>query len=220
MAAQTYSNLQHLLVIDGPQYRDPAHSVIAKADRKLIDILELPYNTGADRYNGHRIYGAATYLAKGDILCFLDEDNFLDAEHVSSLVTTLGSVNGWAFSLRKIVDHDDRFICNDDCESLGLWDSCLNDRLVDVGCYFLPKPLALSLSPVWYRKAREPGLAEVDRALTNILLENQIPCETSGLYTLNYRAGNTERSVQKEFFLRGNQTMEERYPSGFPWRRI
>jgi hypothetical protein len=58
----------------------------------------------------------------------------------------------WAFSLRKIMDADDNFVCFDDCESLGKWPWVLsdNDHFVDVNCYFLPKSIAPRVSPIWY----------------------------------------------------------------------
>ena len=49
----------------------------------------LPYSTGKDRFNGHRIYGAGTYLSKGDFLIFLDDDNSLEPNHVEECVKTI-----------------------------------------------------------------------------------------------------------------------------------
>jgi len=212
---QTYKNVQHLVVVDG---NHPKATVILQ-DYPNVDVIKLPYATGTERYNGHRIYGAATYLAKGDYVCFLDEDNWLDPNHVESLIKVIQSGNQWAFSLRKIIDKDGNYVCNDDCESLGKWQSCLNDYFVDVGCYFFPKPLALQLTPIWYRKAREPGVPEVDRMLIHVLRENNLTCDTNYMYTLNYRTGNTERSVQKEFFLHNNEIMKPKYNGKLPWKK-
>ena len=213
--SQTYENVQHLVVVDGSHPK--AHVMLQ--DYPDVDVIKLPYPTGTDRYNGHRIYGASTYLAKGDFVMFLDEDNWLEPNHVESMMKVMEAGNQWAFSLRKITDKDGNYVCNDDCESLGKWASCLNDYFVDVGCYFLPKPLALQLTPIWYRKAREPGVPEVDRMLIHILRENNLTCDSNGLYTLNYRTGNTERSVQKEFFLQGNEMMKQKYNGKLPWQK-
>ena len=87
-------------------------------------------------WNGHRMYGAACYLCEGDYIMFLDDDNFLDPSHVEDCLRVCES-HSWAYSLRKIVDEDGRFVCNDDCESLGKWPSVLGpkDFFVDVNCY-------------------------------------------------------------------------------------
>ena len=185
------------------------------------DLIVLPYATGTEQYNGHRIYGAATYLAKGDYIMYLDEDNWLDPNHVESLVNLLRDTpNAFACSLRKITDMDGNFICNDDCESLGNWKSIIDDYFVDVNCFFLPKRVALQLTPLWYRRARHPeDQPEVDRALTFVLRDNKIQCLVSGEYTVNYRAGNRADSVQAQFFMRGNEIMNQKYNGDFPWRK-
>jgi hypothetical protein len=152
---------------------------------------------------------------------YLDEDNWLEPNHVESLVNLLqDNPNAFACSLRKITDMDGNFICNDDCESLGNWKSIIDDYFVDVNCFFLPKRLALQLSPIWYRRARHPeDQPEVDRALTNVLRSNKIQCLVSGEYTVNYRAGNRADSVQAQFFMRGNEIMNQKYNGDFPWRK-
>ena len=215
--AQTHLNIQHLVVVDG-NHAD-AEKIIHDFPQKNIHTIKLPYATGTNKFLGHRIYGASTYLAEGDFICFLDEDNWMDPHHVASLLSSIDKCN-WAFSLRKIVDQDSNFICFDDCESLGKWPSIINDFLVDTNCFFLPKSLALQVSPLWYRKARQPGKLSADRTITNALrmLENKnISYQTSGEYTINYRAGNRKDSVQKEFFLRGNEMMRQRYQGNLPW---
>lgn len=219
---QTYKHIQHLVFIDGKKHLDKVAEIVKNTDhtKKLLDIVPLPYPTGEDRYNGHRIYGAAPFFCKGEFICFLDEDNWFDENHIESLMETVKGKQ-WAFSLRKIVDENDQYVCNDDCESLGTYPSVLNeqDYFVDVGCFFLPRNVALQTSHIWYRKAREPGVPEVDRMLTHVLRNNNLSFDGTGKYTLNYRAGNTERSVKKEFFLQGNEVMNKRYESKYPWRK-
>lgn len=216
VSAQTYKPIQHLVVIDGAECRAQARSIIPDG---LVDIIELPYATGRDKFNGHRIYGAGTYLCRGDVICFLDEDNWMDRDHIESLVNVLKDGNEWAFSFRKIVDQDGNLVCFDNCESLGKWPSVLSarDYLVDVNCFMLPKVLALKLTPLWYRKARAPGVSEVDRALTKVLRERTQRFDSNYRYSLNYRAGSTSTSVRANFFLKGNAVMERRFPRGLPW---
>lgn len=153
----------------------------------------------------------------GDYVIFLDEDNFLDEDHVSSLVALVNEKKvDWGFSLRKIIDRDGNFLARDDCENLGKWPTYLNDddHLVDVNCYFLRKDVAIRVSPLWYK----PANMQVDRGLCRALLKQFPNCGTNGRYSLNYRVEATPFSVRTKFFHNGNSVMEERYPGGFPWR--
>jgi len=79
--AQSYPNIQHLVVIDGP--RPDSELITSRFDG--IDVLQLPYATGADGYLGHRVYGSCSYLAQGEYLCFLDEDHWFAPDHIVSL---------------------------------------------------------------------------------------------------------------------------------------
>jgi hypothetical protein len=215
---QTYKDLKHVVVCDGPQYESKVRDTIKSFN---VTPFFLPENTGANNYNGHRIYGSVPYLIDSDYFIFLDEDNWIDENHVESLVKTVEK-NNWAFSLRKIVDKENNYICNDDCESLGLWHTCLSpdEFFVDVGCYFLPKKIAIQVSPIWYRRARHPQeQPEVDRLLMQVLRQNKLKCQTTGEYTLNYRVGNRVDSVQSDFFVRGNEMMNQKYNGVFPWRK-
>lgn len=215
---QTYDKVKHYVVIDGPHYKKAAESILDNYNDKCV--LQLPENTGSDNYNGHRIYGSVPFLVNADYVIFLDEDNWIEPNHVESLVN-LGRYYDWVFSLRKIVNQDGEYVCNDDCESLGQWPTVLHEReyFVDVGCYFLPTKMAIQTSSIWYRRARHPQeQPEVDRLLMQVLLQNKTAYMSTGEYTLNYRVGNRPDSVKADFFLQGNKIMEQRYPEGFPWR--
>ncbi len=217
MAAQDYAGpLQHLVVIDGPEREAAARAALDGGQ----DVLLLPYPTGIDRYNGYRIYGAGAFLCQGEWLIHLDDDNFLESDHVSSLVNLVFSKElDWAFSLRKIHD-ENGFVCEDNCESLGLWPSVLSpeDYFVDVNCYFLSRAVALSVAPLWFGKFREPGQPEVDRKLAAALRKHFPRYGGTLRHTVGYQAGNTELSVTAEFFLKGNQTMLKRHAGQLPWK--
>lgn len=219
VSKQTYKDVKHVVVCDGPQYNSKVFKIAQHYDH--VTMFELPENTGAGGYNGHRIYGSIPFLIDADYFIFLDEDNWIEPNHVETLVNTVKGYD-WAFSLRKIIDKDNKYICNDDCESLGLWHTCLSEQefFVDVGCYFLPKKIAIQTAPIWYRRARHPQeQPEVDRLLIHVLRQNNLKYRTSGEYTLNYRVGNRVDSVQSEFFIRGNQVMQQKYNGVFPWRK-
>lgn len=217
---QTHTDIDHLVIVDGPD----RYSEFQKQREKVLNapylkVLTLPYSIGKDRWNGHRIYAAGTFMADGDYIMWLDDDNTLEPEHVESLLKVT-ETNDWAYSFRNIVDKDGKFLCKDDCESLGKWASVLHEKdfFIDVNCYFLPTRLAIHLGPAWYRKFREPGKPEVDRVLAHTLMNNNLKFDTSYKYTVNYTVGNTENSVKPEFFENGNAEMRRRFPNGLPWK--
>jgi glycosyltransferase involved in cell wall biosynthesis len=213
---QTYDNIQHLVVVDGDH---PRASPILQ-DYPQLDVIKLPYPTGKDQYNGHRIYGAMTYVAKGEFLCFLDEDNWYEPNHIESLIDILKKGNQWAYSFRKIVNQEGQYICNDDCESLGKWISIINDNFIDVNCFMIPKKAALGFSPYWYRRARHPDeQPEVDRILSAFMMQNLKQFDANLNYTVNYRVASRLDSVQAEFFLRGNEAMKQKYNGVLPWKK-
>ena len=219
VAEQTYDNVEHLIVIDGPEFQEKAFKQLDLETSATV--VTLPHNTGHSQYNGHRIYGAMPYLVNSDYVIFLDEDNYIEPTHIESLVKVAEN-NDWAFSLRQIVDKDGKYICNDDCENLGKWPTCLSEKelFVDVGAYFLPTKIAVQISPIWYRRARHPDeQPEVDRLLMQVLLDYGFSYDTNGEYTLNYRVGNRADSVQADFFLWGNSKMQQKYNGNFPWRK-
>jgi len=216
--------IQHLIFADGPECNSKVKNIAYAASIKFIhaDVIQLPQSVGKDRWNGHRMYAAGSFLAAGDHVMFLDDDNTIDPTHIQDCLAAVAVNNApWAYSLRKIVDAQGNFLCNDDCESLGRHHTVMNqnDYLVDVNCYFLSKPLAVQLAPIWNRKAREPGVMEVDRALIKVLLQNQVPGAETGQYTVNYAVGGNALSVAPEFFIQGNKKMNEIYKGDFPWRK-
>lgn len=224
VSRQTHSDIQHLVMVDGPERVAAVDYITNELDLRDLGnttILPLPYSIGKDRWNGHRIYGAGTFLAEGEYIMFLDDDNSIDPTHVESCLKVVESGKQWAYSFRKIRDKDLNTLCLDDCESLGMWPSIIdqNDLFVDVNCYFLPIKLAAAILPVWYRKFREPGQMEIDRAIMYVLRQIAPNFDTTYDYTVNYTVGNTQNSVQKEFFEIGNAEMLRRYNGVLPWKK-
>jgi glycosyltransferase involved in cell wall biosynthesis len=225
---QTYTNIEHIVVVDGKSRWEQAEPILLKAsfpreESSSDRLLVLPYPTGTDRYNGHRVYGGTTYFADGDYHLWLDDDNVLEPDHIEKLVKLVQENNlDWAYSLRKIIDKDGNVLCLDDCESLGMWASILHpqDFFVDVNCYFVKKQVAVQITPVWYRKFREPGQMEIDRAIAAVLMHpnNKLKFDCTRDYTVRYRVGNTGLSVQAEFFLKGNEAMLQRHNGKLPWK--
>lgn len=224
VARQTFADIQHLLIVDGPEHTqkvvDIEHQLHIN-DMHNLYIHTMPHSTGKNRWNGHRIYGASTYIVDSEYIMYLDEDNVLEPTHVEDCLKVIEAGNQWAFSLRNIVDSAGTHLCRDDCESLGLWPSVMDPRdyFVDVNCYFLPVSLAIQISPVWYRKAREPGVMEVDRAMCHILRQIAPKYDSTYKYTVNYTVANNPLSVQPEFFVRGNAEMLRRFNGKLPWSK-
>lgn len=226
IANQTHKDVQHLLVVDGQEHwekvSDWIQQIEVHEDYNLqhLDVLAMPYSIGKDRWNGHRIYAAAAFQAEGDFIIWLDDDNSLEPTHIEDCLKVIDAGNDWAYSFRNIVDKDHKFLCKDECESLGKWASVLGpqDFFIDVNCYFVPTRLAIHLGPAWYRKFREPGKPEVDRVLAHTLMNNNLKFDTTYNHTVNYTVGNTPNSVQPDFFANGNRAMRDRFPDGLPWK--
>lgn len=226
VANQTHTDVDHLIVCDG---KDRELAVLQQLDEALradenatryTKFLWMPYSIGKDRWNGHRIYAAGAFQAEGEFVIWLDDDNTLEPTHIEDCLKTIQKGNDWCYSFRNIMDKDHKFLDQDNCESLGKWASVLDERdfFIDVNCYFVPTPLAIHLGPAWYRKFREPGMPEVDRVLASTLMNNNLKFDTTYKHTVNYTVGNTENSVQPEFFERGNKEMRRRFPNGLPWK--
>ena len=96
---QTYDNITHYVFVDGKEYHIDVQ--IETLDRDKVKTVILEENVGKGWY-GHRVYAACSFLVNADIICYLDEDNWIDPDHVEKLVSVIEQGNDWAFSLRKI----------------------------------------------------------------------------------------------------------------------
>jgi glycosyltransferase involved in cell wall biosynthesis len=206
--SQTYENIDHLIVVDGEKFKKTVNKRLQNYNPiKCV----VPYNTGESGYNGHRIYAAFPFLLECDYVLFLDEDNWLEPNHVKSLVDILEHNNhDWCFSLRNIYSKEGEYLFQDNCESLGNWSF---SELVDTNCYFFKLNFIRKYCFLW----DFPG--PVDRRfysyIKNIIKHTNYGC--SGLYTCNYRLGGNPNSVTKEFFINGNQKIKQVYLEKFPW---
>lgn len=222
---QTYPKIQHLIVVDGNEHLDNVKELVSKSQfqpspGRRLDIIPLPYSTGKSGFLCHRIYGGSPYFAEGEYISYLDDDNTYREDHLEKCLNTLDNPKReWVYSFRNIQDQDGNFICQDNCESLGIWSSFLNtqDHLVDTNCYLMRKHVALSVSPNWHRQTRKLGIQEADRAIFNALHKNFPNYSPTYEYSVNYTAGNNSSSVKKEFFIDGNKVMMQRYEGKLPW---
>ena len=191
----------------------------ARADRILTDFADriqvayLPENVGANGFYGHRVYAAFTHLVNTEYLCYLDQDNWFESNHVETCVETIKSNRlQWCYSLRNIYS-DDRFACRDDCESLGKYKSYHGVNHIDTNSYFLQRKLVLQLASVWH------GGWGQDRVFYSVIRDMLPEYDCTGTYTLNYRVGGNAGSVTEDFFINGNAVQDQKYNNKFPWRK-
>jgi hypothetical protein len=105
------------------------------------------------------MYGASCFLVDTDYVTFLDEDNALDADHVSATLAALAAAPGgppeWAHSLRKIYDNEGTFVCVDAVDSLGTLAPTAHDpagqrRFVDTNNMVVRRDIAPLVAHGWY----------------------------------------------------------------------
>jgi hypothetical protein len=218
VANQDYDGpIEHLVVVDGQEFVPGVERAIEQSGTNPT-VMVLPNNTGAGGWNGHRIYASVPFLIDSKYIAFLDQDNWFLNNHVSSLVSTIENDSKLkvAFSLRSLFDKDKNYIDDDNCESLGkwpVWNSNGSQFLIDTSCFLFETDFIQHTARFWNVKLI------ADRNYTmHLYRQHAARYGTSGLYTMCYRLGGTERSVSKEFLLVGNAFNKELYKNKkFPW---
>lgn len=210
-------DVDHLIVCDGVEFECQTNHIVNKlCEGTKARACYLPYNTGGGGFYGHRIMAAFSHLINHDYVLFLDQDNWLEPNHVETLVNEIERFNlDWAYSLRRIYDKDKNFICDDNCESLGRWPVWVNNNayLIDSSSYCFKTEFIRKVGHIW-----DWGWGADRRfytALKEQLKHQNYTC--TGYHTLCYRLGGNEGSVQKEFFIEGNKVSLMKYNGEFPW---
>jgi len=204
---------EHLIVCDGEnawyQLLPDIEAFKLYCNNKL-SVITLPENIGSNGWYGHRVYAAMPLLVNADYILFLDEDNWFEPNHVETMINTINSKDlMWAYALRRICSEDEKYIRDDDCESLGDWptyyDSTLN--FVDTNCYCFKREHLVSISHMFYGQwgADRPFYTAVSTKLPNF--------GCTGLATVNYRTP----TICHDMFKEGNEAMKVLYQS-LPWR--
>lgn len=216
--AQTYSDVEHLLVVDGPQHEHRFVEAFAY-DYDYLDTITritLPYNTGhgSQGFYGHRIYAAFAHLVDHDYIFFLDDDNWYAPDHIESLVKVLEQ-NDFAYSLRQIYDKDKNYLCDDNCESLGKWPIFFtHDKeehfLIDTSAFAFRREFLIQVSQFWHH-----GWGGDRHFFYSI--KDHCKWDTNGKHTLCYRLDGNTNSVTADFFEGGNKAMRSIYGDKFPW---
>jgi GT2 family glycosyltransferase len=212
---QSYPNVKHLIVVDGKEFLQKVPSYLSCISPN-IEIICLPTNVGKNGFYGHRIYAAFSHLVNEKYISFLDEDNWVERDHISNLVDVIESKKvAWAYSLRNIFDKDSEFLCQDNCESLGGWPVWVDTNIfhLDTNAYLFSKNFLIQVASLWHY-----GYGG-DRRFFNII-KDLAPYATSGKYTLNYRLDGNPNSASPDFFINGNNIMSKKYNNKFPWASI
>jgi glycosyltransferase involved in cell wall biosynthesis len=205
--------LDHIVVTDNaPLNGIKSHPILDKFPP--IKRLDLPHATGEV---GGRIYAMGTFLAQGQWIMNLDDDNWIDPHHIASLLEAIGS-QAWAFALRKIVKQG-KFQFLDECESLGplhpIWESASRggtQEMVDTNCYFIRTDAARRCAAGW-----APGgtFTPVNDRVFYQVLRNCYPrggvCTKK--HTVNYEVNE---EVRLDYFRTGNTWMRDQYGK-MPW---
>ncbi len=212
---QIYSDLTHYVFLDGKESFDSINSDIAKLPNKReVKTISLEENIGNGWY-GHRVYAACSFLVNADVICYLDEDNWLEPNHVESIVKTLEEGNQWVYSLRKIYNKEGNYVCDDNCESLGQFPVFFNDSVyhVDTSCFGIRRDVAIHVGHAWY------GKWGADRQFFSNLKKHFPQYSGTTNRTVSYRLDGNPNSVNEKFFRDGNQKMYEKYSDDYPWMK-
>jgi glycosyltransferase involved in cell wall biosynthesis len=208
---QTYEDIVHYIFIDGCQYEPKAREMLVGSPKTRM--IELEENVGKGWY-GHRVYAACSFLVNADVICYLDEDNFLEPNHIETVVKKLQEGNDWVYSLRNIHDKEGKFLCEDNCESLGKWPVYFNPEVhhIDTSCFAVRRDVAVHIGHSWY------GQWGADRQFFGAIKKYFPKYSCTNQYTTNYRLDGNENSVNEEFFIEGNKINSEKYQGNFPWK--
>jgi len=200
VARQTYP-CQHYVFVDGVD--------LGMSVPENVKLVQLPVKTGGKGIMNGMILAAGPYLVQEDMICWLDDDNWMESNHVEELVKVKGD-KPYSWSLRQLRNPDGSFYSDDNFESLGHW-----SNFIDANCYLLDRDVAMQTAPVWRFTTGTLNIG--DRVLWDTIVNNKIEGNCSGVYSLNYRL-NPKRDL-RAFFFEGNIKMKAHFPDHFPWAK-
>jgi len=161
------------------------------------------------------IYAALSFLVNSDYVFFLDQDNWYEPNHVSSMVELMEKQNlDWVFAMRNIYTENGEFVTQDNCESIG--DHTRFSKLpplIDTNCYGFRRSTLVKSAHHWYHPLK------ADRYFFHHLKKEAPRFKSTGQYTVNYRL-TENRAPFPAFFEVGNRFMEKKYGGILPWKYI
>jgi hypothetical protein len=176
---------RHIVVADGKKYMaEVTKQAMAGWEGEGLTprIYAIPDNTGANGWNGHKIYAHFAQLLDCEYLFLLDEDNSFQPDHIETLLP-IAKEHGFAWSLRNVFTKDGEYLGVDLGESVGVHLDGAGYALVDTSCWCLRKDQIHML-----RYFLEPWSG--DRTFTKAMIEKHggIQQGRSNKATVNYYA--------------------------------
>lgn len=219
--AQSIS-VRHMVLVNGAKFHDDAKVVLESFPE--VESHYLTDNTG-DYGAGPCMadcYAAGPFLTRSDWVCFLDDDNWFDPDHIESLLWLVEKYGlEWAYSLRRWVAMDGTPIGDDDWQSLGYWPNPLVEqlpedqvRLVDTSCFFVKRRLAQRMSLAW-----TAAPFYTDRGFLMALMKSGSRYGCTGLSSVNYRTGSGAAEISMADYTACAERAKGLFPDGFPWRK-
>jgi len=208
---QSYEGkVKHYVFAHGQPYHVKVDILLE--DYPYVEGVYLPNANGGNGYAMAPVFAMAPYVINEDVVFFLDDDNWYEADHIESLVSMIEEHKlDWAYSLRKIVDDEGKFICDDDCESLGCVPNATGHYLVDNSCYAVRTDVARRHSHAWYI----PVVS--DRNFQAALMQAKHRTGTTGKHSVNYRISKDgSGGMTAEKFINNNEYMKHNRPD-FSW---
>ena len=97
----------HYVFIHGKRFINAKNEVIEIATDPEPDVVfvQLPFNNGGNGFGMAPVYAAAPYIVSEEVICYLDDDNLYDPQHIEKNVGFLEEEGlDWCYSLRRIID--------------------------------------------------------------------------------------------------------------------
>lgn len=173
--------------------------------------IVLPYSVGEGGFYSHRAIAGFAHLVNTEYVCFLDQDNLVGPFHFEEMLMKMNKYPDlpFCYSYRTIVDKNGKFICDDECESLG-WKPIMgkeeNGYLVDTSCWFYRTDFIRKYSFIWHNGWGADRIFTMN--MRKLVGQEVMEKACTGIPSLLYRLGGNPGSVQKEFFLTGNEQMK------------
>lgn len=210
--------IEHFIVVDNaPSHITEVNTIMNQVNEEkgiIRHIFNIPFGSGLNNYKGHKIYSAIPQFANGIYTIFLDDDNFIKAEHIITFLNKMKEDDyDWIYSLRSISDKNNKIICSDYCESLGYLNHVFynpNSYLIDTNCYFVKSDIVKQVCHIWNKRA-EYNDNDPDRMFGRILMANFKKYICTKKDTLVYRTIEDGKGVSGDLFKNGNNKMYELY---------
>lgn len=211
--AQTHADVRPFIVVDGPEFVAPFQAATAGMDLSRCHVTVLPVNVGRNGFYGHRVYAAFSHLIDTEFVSFLDQDNWIEPDHIASLLQSVERHGwDWAFALRRVFSEAGAYLIDDESQSVGPWGAASSLlKLVDTNCYLLRTAVAQRQASQWH------GGWGQDRVFYTTLAQAFPNFGSTGQYTINYRTRDNAQSAVLALLERENALMRARHPDGLPW---